>query len=168
MYIEALAGPTNPPETCHSAQLSSKQTRLGVQSLSKLLPAGTAAPFAVTVAPARPASAGHLKLLTAQLAGQVGRYEGHERGDCGAFGRFPVTPLLFSFDLTFCTFTLQFNSRQTHDMLPTRVPVRQPRSPLVPSLPYFFAKPCLHFCTLSRWQFHLVRVAVGVQAEMCF
>lgn len=130
MYIEALAGPTNPPETCHSAQLSSKQTRLGVQSLSKLLPAGTAAPFAVTVAPARPASAGHLKLLTAQLAGQVGRYEGHERGDCGAFGRLPVTPLLFSFDLTFCTFTLQFNSRQTHDMLPTRVPARQPRSPL--------------------------------------
>lgn len=57
MYsVEALAGPTNPPETCHSAQLSSKQTRLGVQSLSKLLPAGTAAPFAVTaaVAVARP------------------------------------------------------------------------------------------------------------------
>lgn len=37
-----------------------------------------------------------------------------------AFGRLPVTPLLFSFDLTFCTFTLQFNSRQTHDMLSTR------------------------------------------------
>lgn len=58
-------------------------------------------------------------------------------GLCGAFGRLPVTPLLFSFDLTFCTFTLQFNSRQTHDMLPTRVPARQTRSlslSLCPSL----------------------------------
>lgn len=27
---------------------------------------------------------------------------------------------------------------------------------------------CLHFSTLSRWQFHFARVSVGVQAEMCF
>lgn len=87
-----------------------------------------------------------------------------------------VTPLLFGFDLTFCPFTLQFNRRQTHDRsslllarsfgpTPSRIPIPSHRSPN-PSLSPISR--CLHFSTLSRWQFHFARVSVGVQAEMCF